>query len=454
MIATVVLVAIAARAFGAVGSAQSWSVPSLVDRGRSPGSVVGVNGISCPSSSLCIAVDQIGQVLVSRSPLRSTGPWRVFRPISGETPALFGVSCASVSLCVAVGEGGAILTSTSPTTGARGWRVSRLGGAESHEALVGVSCPSAALCVAVGPGVVVVSTDPGAMQPAWRVDRVDVEHGFASPLEGVSCPSVSLCVAVDFFRNVVTSDNPTAGAGAWSVAPVPGGDGLPLNAVSCGSPSFCVIVDQAGDAVTSTNPTAGSGAWTVKRLGASPLSGVSCVLPGACVAVDTAGRALATGDAGSDAARWSVAQIDPTNSLTAVSCPSRLECAATDAAGNLVVTPPATRTADRPTLFATRRPSLRRHAAAWFVDAGTAIQCPRGRRSCNVAGRWSEQIGPVATIALRVPPGARREVTFQLTPGAVRLLYRNGVLNLTTSYVAQLDTRNAVAEERVFRVVR
>lgn len=43
-----------------------------------------------------------------------------------------------------------------------------------------------------------------------------------SQINGISCPSVSFCVAVDFAGNVLTSANPTAGAGAWASARVGG----------------------------------------------------------------------------------------------------------------------------------------------------------------------------------------------------------------------------------------
>src|SRR2546421_31712 len=74
------------------------------------------------------------------------------------------------------------------------------------------------------------------------------------PVFAISCPSISLCIAVDEWGNVLTSTNPTGGAGAWNVAPASAGTG-PLEGVSCASTSLCVAVDNTGVVITSTDPT-------------------------------------------------------------------------------------------------------------------------------------------------------------------------------------------------------
>ncbi len=81
--------------------------------------------------------------------------------------------------------------------------------------------------------------------------HVDGSNG----LLGVSCPSSGLCVGVDNFGNVVTSSNPTGGAGAWAVTNVVGANFM--TGVSCPSSSLCVAVDGGGNVVTSSNPTGG-----------------------------------------------------------------------------------------------------------------------------------------------------------------------------------------------------
>jgi len=118
------------------------------------------------------------------------------------------VSCPSVSLCVAVDSAGNVVTSTNPIGGRRAWTVTRV---DRRIALNAVSCPSVSLCVAVdGAGNVVTSKRPMGGRRWWRlatVDRVEV-------LSGVSCASESQCVAVGDGAN----DLPMLGAVGLSIA--------------------------------------------------------------------------------------------------------------------------------------------------------------------------------------------------------------------------------------------
>ena len=173
----------------------------------------------------------------------------------GRLQDLEGVSCPSSGLCVAVDRGGNVVTSTNPTGGATAWTVTHVDGSNGLDS---VSCPSSGLCVAVDDaGNVVTSTNPTGGASAWTVTHVDGSRD----LNSVSCPSSSLCVTVDDAGDVVTSTNPTGGAGAWTVSHV---DGFPwLYGVSCPSSGLCVAVDGNGNVVTSTDPAGGAAAWTV-----------------------------------------------------------------------------------------------------------------------------------------------------------------------------------------------
>lgn len=168
------------------------------------------------------------------------------------------------------------------------WAVTNV---DSSNDLTSVSCPSASLCVAGETGGnVVTSTNPTGGAGAWTV--ADASESGAT-IKGVSCPSASLCVAVDSGGNVVTSTNPTGGAGAWSVAHV-GGPGTGISAglisVSCPSASLCVAVDYDDGVVTATNPTGGAGAWSVTHVEkAGIFNAVSCASTSLCVIVDLIG---------------------------------------------------------------------------------------------------------------------------------------------------------------------
>lgn len=265
-----------------VGSARaalplSWSVPVMVDHQPSSD---GYFSVSCPSVSLCVAVDGAGNVVTSTNPSGGAGAWTVSH-VDGSN-ALGGVSCPSVSLCVADDGAGNVVTSTNPTGGASAWTVSHV---DNSNGLGGVSCPSALLCVAVdGAGNVVTSTNPTGGAGAWTVSRVERDT-----LDGVSCASVSLCVAVDILGDVVTSTDPTGGASAWSGTYVNDF----LQGVSCPSASLCVVVGAGGVVASSTDPTGGASTWTVSNVdGNNIFTGVSCASASLCVAVDWDGNVV------------------------------------------------------------------------------------------------------------------------------------------------------------------
>ncbi len=134
--------------------------------------------------------------------------WRLAGRI--DAGALWGVSCPSSSLCVAVNGAGEVVTTRHPAFGRSAWTSAAVDGS-NH--LAGVSCPSPSLCVAADwAGNVVTSTDPAGGTGAWTVAHVDG----ANALSGISCPSVSLCVTVDEAGNALTSSNPAGVAGAWT----------------------------------------------------------------------------------------------------------------------------------------------------------------------------------------------------------------------------------------------
>jgi len=70
-----------------------------------------MNAVSCPTSSVCVAVDRAGRVVVSNNPTAGAAPWTVTN-VDG-TNSLEAVSCPSTSLCVAVDAVGNVVVGTS-----------------------------------------------------------------------------------------------------------------------------------------------------------------------------------------------------------------------------------------------------------------------------------------------------------------------------------------------------
>jgi len=308
----------------------TWAAPVLVDH-QPPFAGNGINGVSCPTTSFCVAVDTAGNVLTSANPTGPATGWTASN-LSGK--GLYGVSCPTTGLCVATsaGLGGTIFTSTNPTGGAGAWTGSNI---DSSNPITGVSCPSTTLCVVVdGSGNALTSTDAGGATPTWTLANIDPGNSIFS----VSCPSANLCVAGDGSGNVVTSTNPTGGAGAWTVSHVDVNH--LIGAVSCASATLCVAADDSGNVVTSTNPTGGATAWTAAHVDGPSysLNGISCPSITLCVAVDNFGDVLESTNPGGPAAVWNTNYVEvPFQAqLDAVFCPTNSLCVAGDSSGNVV----------------------------------------------------------------------------------------------------------------------
>jgi len=288
-----------------------------------------LNALSCPSNGLCVAVGD-GVIAVSTDPVGGTGAWSTAK-VGMEGPFLKAVSCASASLCVATdGDGGQgeVWTSSDPTGGAGAWSEVKI----SEEGIGGVSCPTSKLCVAVGSesgGNVFTSTDPTAGAGAWTAAKIDSQR-----LYDVSCSSETLCVATDNNGNVLSATEPTGGGGAWNSASVAGG---PLEHVSCASWGFCVALD-GGAIVTSANPTGGAAAWSATPIANSlSLDGASCPAMNLCVLADSESKVVTSTEPTAGAGGWMITPVEVGHSdLRGVSCASVDLCVWVDDAGNVV----------------------------------------------------------------------------------------------------------------------
>ena len=244
-----------------------------------------------------------------------------------------------VLLCALLAGGGltvvspSALAASSPLTWSAPVRVD-----DSANSLISVSCPTGDLCVAVdGAGNVVTSTNPTGGAGAWALTSTPVRWKYYG-LYGVSCPSSSLCVAYDTVGDLVTSSNPTGGAAAWTLTSLSGplsSNVNGLNGVSCPSNGFCALL-AGSEVVTSSNPTGGAAAWTPYPVGASGLTALSCPSSGLCVAVDNAGNVVTSSNPTGGVAAWTVTNVDGTNSFSGVSCPASGLCVAVDTKGNVV----------------------------------------------------------------------------------------------------------------------
>ncbi len=259
--------------------------------------------------------------------LGSGGPLAPSPRLRAGRHAALGVTLALVLLALA-----GLARSSAATPG------STLPGVSGSPEITSVSCPTASFCAAAaGSFDLLTSTDPTGGAGAWL--RTPTPTG--TNARAVSCPDASLCVAVDNNGDVLESTDPTGGTGAWTVTPIGPTDDFML-AVSCSSPSLCVASDDNGNLFVSSNPTGGSSAWTTDHVdGTAFITSVSCVAGPLCVAVDNAGNAISATDPTAGAGAWTATKVAPQTSLSGISCPSETLCVAdgfVNGAGGGVVT--------------------------------------------------------------------------------------------------------------------
>ena len=316
-----------AAAATATTVAPAWGSKTAFDFGHSTGRHL--FAMSCPSTSLCVAGDDSGNVVTSTNPTGGTAAWKLTN-LGSE--AIRSVACASTSLCVAVaGPGDKVFTSTNPAAGTPVWSETDglVDSGNSTDLLTGLSCPSQSLCVATDlDGSILYSTNPTGGAGAWT--RVPLNG--APSLGGISCPSTSLCVAVTGSQ-VITSTNPTGTASAWTTVNVDGG----LH-ISCPSTSLCVGVDDAQHVVSSTNPTGDASAWTAANIGTSATTAISCASASLCAVTDDAGDIVTSTNPTGDASDWHAAVVDLDTDISfagggvgPISCPSTSLCVAAGA---------------------------------------------------------------------------------------------------------------------------
>jgi alpha-tubulin suppressor-like RCC1 family protein len=260
-----------------------------------------LRAVSCVSANFCVAVGTWHEEGASPD---SSGPralidvwngatWSEGGPVKGgpdeDRETLNGVSCVSSSFCLAVGSfGNGPLETAVGSWNGETWKYlprPRTLGFPNDE-LTSVSCVSPTFCMAVG------SADEGfkgvgtPVTQSWNGSEVSV---VPSPirgtgpdvLNGVSCASAADCVAVGAAGGALAQ---SWNGSVWSILDIPHPEGSKLTAISCVSAGSCAAVGTKG----ATGPaqtlveTAKGGAASILpsangAAGASALNGVSCV---------------------------------------------------------------------------------------------------------------------------------------------------------------------------------
>ena len=292
--------------------AERWNGTSwTVQPTHSPRAAVSssLSGVSCPSSSMCVAVGSwttsTGHTFVLSERWNGVS-WAVQAipsPRERTNPSLSGVSCASAKACMAVGRYTNSSGQTVPL--AERWNGTNWAlqspAAPIGASLFGVSCTSPNACIAVGYGPAsgvaerwngttwVLQTTPGLGDMA------------AGGFDSVSCASVTACTAtgsVDLGGGVPVQLAERWNGRIWVVqAPPNPGAFVDMAGVSCPSRTDCTAVGYDFNFNTSMQEGFAmqwnGSSWTLQTTpspsgtSGTALLGVSCTSANACTAVGT-----------------------------------------------------------------------------------------------------------------------------------------------------------------------
>jgi hypothetical protein len=352
-----------AASANATGGAGEWAVANVDGRAVASNgqSESEIEQISCPATTLCVAVDSSGHILYSTKPAEPS-TWHKITPTAGEGGLLGSVACPSTSLCLVSDSAGTVLTSTNPAGGSGAWTATKLAVTPN---LVG--CESSTLCIAVSPaGEVVSSTEPTGGAGKWSAASERLETS-ANPVR-ISC-TTTFCALADNIGNILTSTNPGASAHEWSSAAVTGEF---INALSCPSAGLCVAQVGGFNAAIyySTNPTGGSSEWKRYQPPSGELSGVTTV---ACASTTLCigglfNGVLTTTTPTTETTSWTKSSLPAATGLAHVSCSSTSFCAAIEAGNIFTSTDPSKENATWTSAAVDKSASL---AGLSCVPAGT-----------------------------------------------------------------------------------
>jgi hypothetical protein len=323
-----------------------------------------LNGVSCTSSTSCVAVGYYGngsgyaQTLIETF---SGGSWSIATSpdtSTSEPNQLNGVSCTSSTSCVAVGyyfNGSADQTLIETLSGGS-WSITTSPDTSTSEnnQLNGVSCTYSTSCVAVGyyyngsvDQALIETLSGGSWSITTSPDTSTSEHNL---IFGVSCTSSTSCAAVGYYYNgsVDQALIETLSGGSWSITTSPDtstSEYNQFNSVSCTSSTSCLAV---GNYVNGSGypqtliETLSGGSWSITT---SPdtstsennqLNGVSCTSSTSCVTVgyyETSSGNYQTLIETLSGGSWSITTSPDTstsepNQLNGVSCTSSTSCVA------------------------------------------------------------------------------------------------------------------------------
>jgi hypothetical protein len=294
-------VAVGAGGSAATSSGTTWTA-------RSSGVTSNINAIICPSTT-CYAAGDGGKVLLSTN---SGVSWSTVTVPVGGSVNLEGMSCASTSWCVAVGTLGTIVTFNGTT-----WSAGTSG---TTETLRSVSCPSSSSCTASGNHGTVVTYNGSA----WTHQASLTLNNLAA----VSCVSGTSCASVGDSGSAYGGGGSSWTAQTTGTSNALRAVACTSHAAGGATNLQCWGVGAAGTIVYTGNQTyvyyGAANSWALQGHSATSqdLTSVSCPSTTACVAVGWNGAAVST----VTGSYWTSISTGTTNPFTGLACPSTTLC--------------------------------------------------------------------------------------------------------------------------------
>ncbi len=241
----------------------------------------GINGIMCPTSSICYAYgfanSGVGFIL-SSAPTSTTWAYDAVPASANGIGDIYGITCYSTTACYAYSDssvvGGSII---STTPGSTAWSSDVMPTGKWNT--LGIICPTGGVCYAYGNDLTslgyVFSLSPGSA--TWTNDSLPA-GGWN--LTGMVCPSSSICYAYGFQTFLYTNVPSTT----WSGNYVPAGT-QSVAGVICPSASICYAYgngSSAGGFVLSA--TTALNTWSLNTLpsGTYDFVGINCSVASIC----------------------------------------------------------------------------------------------------------------------------------------------------------------------------
>ncbi len=395
---------------------SSWSLLTVPQPPGSSGAQL--VGVSCPSTSLCMAVGNstVGGV---ESPLLEThsgSGWSIASlPLpSGATGGeLGGVSCTSPTNCMVAGlaqfaSGEQALVET---WNGSNWAIQTVpspSGA-TQTSLDAVSCSSPGACFVVGE-----HQADRWNGTSWKSLYVPTPgpHTGLTDLTGVACPSDSRCYAAGsyYVDGVLTAIAETWDGTKWAAESTPistSNDESGLSGIACSDDTLCAAAGFYDDPVDGSRALVESFElrWQPQTLTvpsgsiASSISAVSCTSTTFCMAVDTFEASGST--FGTSAQQWNGGSWNdlPTpnsanSALNGISCTSSTFCmAAGDVNTDSAITPVAEKW--NGSTWTVESPPAPATAVDSYLLAASCVSAT----SCMAVGEWRDGAGNQYTLS-------------------------------------------------------